>query len=136
LKLILDSFAWVEFLSQGELGPQVEARFEQADQLLTPDIVLAEISRKFSKEGVELSTLATRLRAMIGLSDVVGVNIAIALKVPSADVDLRHRAQERRERTPSFADAIILATARDLGAKVLTGDPHFEGFPETEWLGA
>jgi predicted nucleic acid-binding protein len=136
LKLILDSLAWVEFLSQGQLGPQVEAQSEEAEALLTPDTVLAEISRKFSREGVDSKKLAARLQAVIGLSEVVGINLAIAMKVPSSDEDLRRRAKQRGQGSPSFTDAILLATARDVDAKVLTGDPHFEGLPETAWLGA
>jgi len=35
---------------------------------------------------------------------------------------------------PSLADAIILATARILDAKVVTGDQHFRGLPNVIWL--
>ncbi|MBS7611667.1 hypothetical protein KEJ27_05610 [Candidatus Bathyarchaeota archaeon] len=33
----------------------------------------------------------------------------------------------KRLRTPSFFDAIILATSKALGAKPITGDEHFKG---------
>jgi predicted nucleic acid-binding protein len=36
---------------------------------------------------------------------------------------------------PSLFDAILLATARTLGAKLLTGDEHFKGIDETIWIG-
>lgn len=136
LTLIVDSYAWVEFLSAGEFGPQVRAHFEESGDLLTPDIVLAEISRKLSKAGLDRSVIEGHLRAMVALSTVVSVDLAIALEVPLADADLRRGAAHRRLASPSFADAIILATARKTRASVLTGDRHFQGLPETVWLGA
>ncbi len=33
-----------------------------------------------------------------------------------------------------LADAYVLATARRLGAKVLTGDPHFTNIPEATMI--
>ena len=35
---------------------------------------------------------------------------------------------------PGLGDAILLATARALGAKLLSGDSHFKGMQETIWL--
>jgi predicted nucleic acid-binding protein len=36
--------------------------------------------------------------------------------------------------TPSLFDAIPLAAARLLRAKILTGDEHFRNLPETIWM--
>lgn len=44
---------------------------------------------------------------------------------------LAERAAKQRGRAPSLFDAIVLATARVYDSKVLTGDEHFEGLPET-----
>ncbi|MDP2860718.1 MAG: PIN domain-containing protein, partial [bacterium] len=33
-----------------------------------------------------------------------------------------------------LADAYVLATARRLGAKILTGDPHFTNIPEATMI--
>jgi len=35
----------------------------------------------------------------------------------------------------SLFDAIILATARTLNAKIITGDEHFRDLDETLWIG-
>jgi predicted nucleic acid-binding protein len=50
-------------------------------------------------------------------------------------LELVERAKERKLKAPSLFDAILLATARTLGAKLLTGDEHFKGIDETIWIG-
>ncbi|MGC2288825.1 MAG: PIN domain-containing protein [Thermoplasmata archaeon] len=134
MTLTIDTFAWVEFLSAGRFGPRVLRHFEQSGHLLTPDVVLAEIARKSAKEGMSHPAIAGHLESVIALSSVAAITPTIALEVSRADSDLRRSAAQRRLGSPSFTDAIILATARVTGSKVLTGDRHFEGFPETEWL--
>jgi predicted nucleic acid-binding protein len=135
LTLIVDSFAWVEFLTGGPFGPDVRTKFEESGDLLTPDFVLAEISRALFRGGGDPKVIEGYLRTIQALSTVVAVDLSIALEVPRADQDLRRRAARRRTGAPSFADAIVLAIARRAGGKVLTGDRHFEGLPETVWVG-
>jgi len=45
------------------------------------------------------------------------------------------KAKTRKIKTPSLFDAIVLATARTLNAKLITGDEHFEGIKEILWIG-
>lgn len=51
-----------------------------------------------------------------------------------ADPELRAWAKKRSLEAPGLFVAIILGTARRFGAEVLTGDRHFEGLTETEWM--
>ena len=50
-------------------------------------------------------------------------------------MELSEKAKTERLGGPSLFDAIVLATARLLKAKVLTGDEHFKELPETLWIG-
>ncbi len=51
---------------------------------------------------------------------VVPVDVSLALE--AADIALAHRL--------AMADALIYATARHHGARLITGDADFEGLPE------
>ena len=136
MTLIVDSYAWVEFLSAGKAGPLVREHIESAEELITPDLVLAEVARVLGRRGLERAVIGGHLRAIGALSEIRGVDIDIALESVRADADLRSSARTRGLSPPSFADCIILGFARQLGGKVLTADAHFRGLEETLWIGA
>ena len=102
-----------------------------AEELRTPDIVLAEISRKYVRERAETSRVRSRLETITSASLITPVETEIAMKAGETFVELAERAAKQRRRAPSLLDAIVLATARVYDSKVLTGDEHFEGLPET-----
>jgi predicted nucleic acid-binding protein len=135
LTLIIDSFAWIEFLTGGLRGPTVRRHFESGDHLVTPDLVLAEVARKFGRDGQHRNLVEGHLRAMLALSDVEPVTSDVAMHTIVADSDLRAHARRHRLNAPSFADVVILSIARAHGARVLTADPHFEHLADVEWIG-
>lgn len=135
LKLIVDSYAWVEFLLAGPRGADVRRYFEEANDLISPDIVLVEVARRLARDDTDLTRVAGHLRAMTALSTILDIDCDVALESIGAGLALRSHVRRRKLEPPSFADTIILAFARHLGARILTGDRHFEGLPETEWVG-
>ena len=136
MTLIIDSYAWIEFLTGGRKGPEVRRRLESVDHLITPDLVLAEVARKFGRDGQSETLVQGHLRAITALSEVAPVTIGGALQTPKAYSDLRAHARRRKLNQPSFADVVILSFARALDGKVLTADAHFEALPNVEWIGA
>jgi predicted nucleic acid-binding protein len=50
-------------------------------------------------------------------------------------MQLSEKAKAEGRKNPSLFDAIVLATARLLNAKVVTSDEHFKHMPETLWRG-
>jgi predicted nucleic acid-binding protein len=135
LILIIDSYAWIEFLTGGQKGPEVRRRLESGDHLVTPDLVLAEVARKFGRDGHAETLVHGHLRAITALSEVSPVTIEVALQITKADSDLRAHARRRKLDQPSFADVVILSLARAFGGSVLTADSHFEALPNVEWIG-
>jgi len=135
LTVIVDSYAWVEFLTAGPRGSTVRERLESPGELVTPDIVLAEVARVFARQGMKRAQVEGHLRSIGALSTVLPVSVEIALGVDEADKDLREGARRRKVESPSFADGVILSFARHLRGRLLTGNPHFYGMPETDWIG-
>ena len=135
MTLIIDSFAWIELLTGGVHGPAVRRRFESGDLLVTPDLVLAEVARKFGRDGQPQDLTHGYLRAMVALSDIQPVTTEIAMGTVTADSELRAHARRRKLTPPSFADSIILAMARVRRGKVLTTDRHFSDMADVDWVG-
>ncbi len=136
MTLIVDSYAWVEFLTAGPRGLEARQRLESEDLLITPDLVLAEIARKFGRDGQPEGLIRGHLRTITALSDVAPVSIEVALQTTRADTDLRRLARGARLNSPSFADVVVLAYARAFDARVLTADAHFRGLPDVVWIDA
>lgn len=120
----------MELFLGGEKGEKVRQAIVDADEVRTPDIVLAEISRKYLREKVEEAKVRSRLKAVWSTTLVTPVDIEVAVKAGKAFFELADKARKEKSRAPSLFDAIVLATARVYDAKVITGDEHFEGLPE------
>lgn len=131
MNIVVDSYAWIELFLGSEGGNRVKKILSDAEDVRTPDIVLAEISRKYSRENVDKKRTRSRLTEISSASIITSVDVDIALKAGEAYLELANRAKQQRRRMPSLFDAIVLATAREHNSKVLTGDEHFEGLPET-----
>jgi predicted nucleic acid-binding protein len=127
----VDSYAWVELFLGGQKGQRVRRIIAEADEVRTPDIVLAELSRKYLREKGEENRVRARLETITSASLVTPVGVDVALKAGEAFLELAERAAKQRRRAPGLFDAIVLATARVHDSKVLTGDEHFEGLSET-----
>jgi len=136
LILIVDTYAWIEFLAGSPQTTTIQKQLGTADVVVTPDIVLAELCRKLERDGVEQNVLRRKVLDVATLSEVASISIDVALGVFAAGVDLRTHAKKRHLNQPGLSDEVILSFARVLGGKVLTGDRHFQGLPETVWVAA
>ncbi len=134
MRVLVDSYAWVElFLGSGK-GVRVRELIESADAAFTPDTVLAELSRKYLREKFPERLVRERLLAVQGASHVLPITPELAMSASKAYLELVETARKRRLRSPSLFDGLVLGAARQQEAKVVTGDPHFKDLPETIWL--
>ncbi len=133
---IVDSFAWIEFLAGSAKEAQVREVIAGSEVVVTPDVVLAEVARKLFRDGVGRSVVRRKVADISTLSQVTPISLEIAVGVHDADLELRANAKSKGLSNPGLSDAVIFSTARVLHGTVLTGDPHFRGFPETTWLGS
>jgi len=135
LFLTIDTFAWLEVIRGSEVGREAEATIASADRCLTPSIVLAEVALKCHRDGFGDRLVLLELRAIMESSEIVPIDPEIARSASHSVEELRARARAGRLRPPGLADGLVLATARAHSSRILTGDPHFRGLPETVWLG-
>lgn len=135
VKIVVDSYAWIELFIGSEKGRKVKEKLSEANEVYTPDIVLAEIARKYYREHVEANTIKARLSKILELSRIVPVDKDVAIRAAELDYDLRKKAKENGLKEPGLFDAIILGVAKVLDANLITGDEHFRGRPEVVWIG-
>jgi predicted nucleic acid-binding protein len=109
----------------------VRQAIADADEIRTPDVVLAEISRKYLREKVEEAKVRSRLQTVRSTTLVSSVDIEVAMQAGRAFLELAEKARRQKRKPPSLFDAIVLATARVYDSKVITGDEHFQELPET-----
>ncbi len=135
MKIVIDSYAWIEHFIGSEKGRKIDNILESADEVYTPDTVLAEVARKYVREGVDLTIINTRLTQIVGASKVICLDAKLAIDAARCYLEIEAKARKSKLNLPSLLDAVVLAIGRSLNSKVLTGDQHFKELPETIWIG-
>ena len=134
MRIVVDSYAWIEIFLGSKKGQSAFLEIQDAELVVTPEMALAEIARKYLREGAREQIIRSRLQTISESSELSHIDEATAIGSGRAYLELQEKAKKENIDTPSLFDGIVLATARLNKAKVLTGDPHFRGLPETIWL--
>jgi predicted nucleic acid-binding protein len=121
---VVDTYAWIDYF-RGVSSEKLKTIIDTGGNI-TPTIVLAELKRKYVAEG--LVNFTGDLDYIKRKSDIIELDENTAIL-----------AGEIRGAGPpqigmGLVDCILLAFARTRGSKVLTGDKHFLGLPETELI--
>ncbi len=115
--VLLDSSAWLEYITVDTMADKVAAYLEGERPLLVPTIVIYEVYKKLklSWGKVEADRFASQAmrRQVIPLDEV--------LALAAASTSLQHKL--------AMADAIIYTTARAFQAELITSDQAFSGLP-------
>jgi predicted nucleic acid-binding protein len=135
VKIVVDTYAWIEIFIGSKKGQKAREHLEKATEVYTPDIVLAEVARKYLREGRNQDDIKDRLRTIMEASDITPINMEVALEAARCYMLLANEAKKEGLKAPGLFDAIVLASARLLEAKALTGDEHLKSLPETLWMG-
>ena len=128
--VVYDTYAWIEYFSGSSKGLKVKALL-QKEGGYTPSIVLAEVSRKYLREGFSPENVRKRLLFIEAMTEIVDVTVDIALKAGEAYLELLQHSSRVKWRTPSLADAIVYSTALLLDTDLVTGDKLFKNLLES-----
>ena len=122
-KYIIDAYAWIEYLIGSGAGEKVRSVLEEEDnEVYTCAVTVAEVVSKTVREGRDFETAYDIL---VSNSRVIDVDEEI-----SKDAGMLHAEMRKTKRDFGLADAYVLAAARKINSKVLTGDIHFKGVKE------
>jgi uncharacterized protein len=119
---IVDSSAWIEWLSASPTGNLVKAELPKPDQWLVPTIIQLELAKWAYR------TLDERH------ADKVVAHSTRRVVIPLNTDTAFAAAALCREHKLATADAIVYATARAHGADLLTCDAHFKVLPNVMFI--
>lgn len=125
-KVLFDTWAWWEVLQGSRPGARLQRRYLESVgvQVLTSVISLGELSAKLSFQGLDDSIPVT-MSSVRQASTVVDLTGDLA-----AEAGILRTRLRKRVRSAGLADAIVLATARQQGARVISIDAAFAGEPD------
>ncbi len=134
MDLTIDAFAWIEILRGSTMGKAAVAALASAGECFTASVSLAEVAHFALTHGIPAARAWDRLAWISEATRNVPIDPRVATAAALATRGLKARARSRGVPPPGLADGIVLASARETGSRVLTGDWHLEGLPETRWL--
>jgi PIN domain nuclease of toxin-antitoxin system len=121
-KHVIDAYAWIEYLDGTDAGRKVTAILENNDDTYTCAVTLAEVVSKVARKGKDPKIA---YGVLMSNSQVVSVDDELSLQAGILHCEMRKTAKDF-----GLADAFVLATARRLKSKILTGDAHFKPLKE------
>jgi len=122
--ILVDSCGWIEYFGEGPLADQYAEFIEKTEkrQIVTPTIVVYEVYKKIKHRNGEEKALEAY--AQISLTRVVELTSSLSLK--AADISINTGV--------AMADAIVIATANDYDAQILTSDQHFKNITKVKLI--
>jgi len=120
--ILVDTSAWIEWLTGSPTGELVAEHLPEQAEWLVPTMVQLELAKWLTREVGE--DKADQVIAFTQVCALVPLDTDIVLA--AAEACVAHRL--------TTADAIILATARARGARLLTCEAHFEGMADVTYL--
>jgi PIN domain nuclease of toxin-antitoxin system len=122
-RYVIDAYAWIEYLIGSRAGEKVKSVLEEeGNEIFTCAVTVAEV---VSKTARERRNFEAAYDILISNSQVVNVDEEV-----SREAGVLHSEMRKTKRDFGLADAYVLAVARRMKSKVLTGDVHFEGVGE------
>jgi predicted nucleic acid-binding protein len=125
-KHVIDAYAWIEYLDGSPLGKKVASIIEDNDEIYTCAVTLGEVVSKVARKGKDAKVAWD---VLMSNSQIVTVDEELSLQA-----GILHCEMRKAQKDFGLADAYILATARKLKSKILTGDPHFKELKEAIML--
>lgn len=121
---MVDAWAWVEYLTGSESGKKVREVIDESksSEVYTCAITLGEVISKVARE--ERDTEAA-YNVLLSNSKIISINEEL-----SKHAGLLHCEMRKTTKDFGLADAYVLAAAKMLKAKILTGDAHFKSVKE------
>lgn len=117
---MVDAWAWIEYFRGTEYGSKLNDILEDpATDIYTCAITVAEIISKTARDRRDVEAAYDML---LSNSQIIKLDEQI-----SKQAGLFHSKMRQTSKDFGIADAIILAAANKLEAKIITGDPHFKG---------
>jgi predicted nucleic acid-binding protein len=127
IRYVIDAYAWVEYLIGSDVGAKVNEIIEKENvEVYTCAVTVAEVISKVARDKQDVEKA---FDILLSNSQILNADEELSKKT-----GLLHAEMKKTEKDFGLADAYVLATARQLKSKVLTGDQHFKNLKEAVML--
>jgi predicted nucleic acid-binding protein len=123
--VVFDTWAWFEVLQKTATGCRLHEDYVEPGRVVTPALALTELAGKVWRGGTDWRQADEVVRAVRLRSRVVPLGDDVAALAAQLSKPLREQ-----EPHASYADAIMLATARTEGLPLISNDRAFRGCPD------
>jgi len=123
LIVLVDSWAWIEYLKGSPPGKKAQEIIEGKNQVIIASINLAEIYKFLLENKPKEADIL--IDGIIQSSFIIPLETSLALKAAK----IKHTLKM------GLADAIVKATAEENHAQILTGDDDFKSFKDVIYIG-
>jgi predicted nucleic acid-binding protein len=124
LTVLIDSWAWIEYWKGGKLAGEAASYIDGDEESVVSAINLAEVHLAIARSYDE-ATAGKKVATMEKRCHVVPVDRNIAIEA----------AKIKKKEKLGLADSLILATAHQVGGRVVTGDPDLKSLRDVVFLG-
>ena len=123
--ILVDSCGWIEYFGEGPLAEEYATVIEKTkkNEIVTPTIVIYEVYKKM--KCVKGEDKAIDAYAQLSLTRVVELTSSLCLR--AADISINFGI--------GMADAIVVATANECEAQIVTSDQHFRKINDVKFIG-
>jgi predicted nucleic acid-binding protein len=128
MKVIVDSYAWIEYFEGSKKGLLVKEIIEnENNDLFCSALTVSEIVSKSERAGKDSNQY---FEALQSLSRILKIDENVARKAGK-----KHAAIRKKLKNFGLADAFILVQGEKEKAKILSGDQHFKKMKNTIFIG-
>lgn len=118
------SWAWIEYRKGGKLAGEAASYIDGDEESVVSAINLAEVHLAIARSYDE-ATAGEKVATMEKRCHVIPVDRDIAIEA----------AKIKQKEKLGLADSLILATARQVGGRVVTGEPDLKSHRDVVFLG-
>ena len=123
MTVLIDSWAWIEYFKGSQHGTKAKEIIESGQKIILSTINVSEIYNFLLKnQPAEAEKL---IGFVLSSSFVIPVDSKIAIEA----------AKIKHSQKMGLADAIVLATAEENNAEILTGDDDFKNMKNVIYIG-
>src|SRR5438309_3684285 len=124
MTVLIDSWTWIEYWKGGPRSRQAADYIDGSETAIVSTVNLAEtlywVMRHYDEPTVEEKRLTIAKRCFL-----IPLDMKIAVDA----------AKTKKKTKLGLADSIVLATARNENATIVTGDPDFRGMNNVFYIG-
>ena len=114
---VIDTYAWMEYF-RGSGEGKITQNYIEHEDCATSSVTIAELSEKYKRENKKFEE---DFYFIVATAKIMDLSSEIALMAGEINYE-----NKKKIKNWGMSDSIILATAKLLNAKVITGDEHFK----------